>query len=238
MIRTSATPASFRRAPFIRPARPPPMNTTVRWSVFGGRSVRGVYGSSRPVSLTYWVRPSGRSRLARSAWYLRSRACLSMTVPSVLSAVMRLGAPVIGTVSAGRRCQVDGRVPVEEPAGLEREPRVLAGHHREVLRLAEMRGAHRVPQHDIRIGDGPVGGGPGGQPRATGVLVGEVTGRAPLIRPGRRHPQVLGGERRTGRDGRALLGQQRRAGLRDELVPDRLTAGIQRSVVDDLPVPR
>ena len=46
MIRTS-TPASCSRAAVTRPAKPPPTQTTVRWSVIGARSVHGVYGSSR-----------------------------------------------------------------------------------------------------------------------------------------------------------------------------------------------
>ena len=33
MMRTSSTPASFSRAPVTRPAKPPPMNATVTWSV-------------------------------------------------------------------------------------------------------------------------------------------------------------------------------------------------------------
>ena len=40
-------PASLSRAPVTSPAKPPPMNATVTWSVFGARSTTGVYGSSR-----------------------------------------------------------------------------------------------------------------------------------------------------------------------------------------------
>ena len=83
MMRTSDTPASMRRAPVTRPAKPPPTNAKVTWSVLASRDFTGMYGSSswcakRPFSGRYCALPSGRSRLSRSALYLASKAALSI----------------------------------------------------------------------------------------------------------------------------------------------------------------
>ncbi len=74
--------------------------------------------------------------------------------------------------------------------------------------------AHRVPQRDAGVGDRAVRRGPGGQPGAAGMLVRELPGGPQFIVAGGSDPQVPGGERGAGRDGRGWLGQQRRAGVR------------------------
>src|ERR1700722_916504 len=80
MMRTSCTPASTIRAQVARPAKPPPMNANVTWSVLASRCATGVYGSwaKRPFSGRYCALPSARSRLSRSAPYLASKAPLSI----------------------------------------------------------------------------------------------------------------------------------------------------------------
>src|ERR1700722_13339906 len=45
MMRTPCTPASTIRAQVARPAKPPPMNANVTWSVLASRCATGVYGS-------------------------------------------------------------------------------------------------------------------------------------------------------------------------------------------------
>src|SRR6266566_957675 len=67
-------------------------------------------------------------------------------------------------IAVSRGSKVDRGIPVEEPERLERESDIFARHHGEILWPAKVCRADRMPQHDVGVHDGPVLGGPGGQP--------------------------------------------------------------------------
>ena len=78
MMRTSCTPASTIRAQVARPAKPPPMNANVTWSVLASRCATGVYGSyaKRPFSGRYCaLRPHAAACRAQPYIWRVKRPC-------------------------------------------------------------------------------------------------------------------------------------------------------------------
>src|SRR3954471_24121568 len=107
------------------------------------------------------------------------------------------GAGCADAVCRGGGGHVQGRVPVEEPHGLELEARVVDRHDRPVLGTWDVGQAEGVPHDEVLAVDVAVGRCVLGQARATAVLVDEVPGRVPLGRVVAGHPQVLPGEGRS-----------------------------------------
>src|SRR6478609_1602829 len=91
----------------------------------------------------------------------------------------------------GRRWNVVGRVLFEEPVWLEQKPDVSRRHHRIVFRPRNMRVAHGVPEHHVRVGDGAVLFGPPHQALAALALIGMVARTEALIFIKRRDPHVM-----------------------------------------------
>ena len=82
-----------------------------------------------------------------------------------------VGDPARSAAVAGRRGDVEGRVPVEEPDGHQAEAAVLHRHDRPVLGPGDVGDAERVPDHDVGVDDGAVGRRParaGRRPRRAG----------------------------------------------------------------------
>src|SRR5437773_10002144 len=101
-------------------------------------------------------------------------------------------------MSGGRR-HVQGRVAVVETGRLEHETAAGDRHDGPVLRARHVRGAERVPDHDVLAVDIAVPRNEGGQARSARVLVYEVARGPALVCVVPGDPQVVGGEPGPGR---------------------------------------
>ena len=118
--------------------------------------------------------------------------------------------------------QIHRRVGVEEAARLQGEARIFDRHHREILRLADMGQAEAVPEDEVLIVDRPVLRRIARQPVASRVLVRIVAPGIALLRRITGDPDMLRREAGACPHRAALLGEQQRARLDDELVSRRL----------------
>ena len=173
------------------------------------RAVGAAVGST-PVPIVVPVPPRDRRR--RLAHRLRRRAGAQAAAARPRGrADGASGSSCVSRLVAGvrRRRDVERRVAVEEPDGLEREAGLAPGHDRPVLRAHEVRHADRVPEHDVLVLQRAVRA-PFRQPARARALVGVGAGREALVRVVARDPERVAREGGATADARLRLGEQRR----------------------------
>src|SRR5580704_9520142 len=191
---------------------------------------------------------TGENSSPQALWYMAgSGSMCSVTQMAshdqMVSSTCHLAAAALcpsslaGWAVRGWRGHVQRRVAVEEAGRLEGESAARDRHDRPVLRARDVRGAERVPDHDVFAVDVPVARDEGGQAGSAGVLVHEVAGRPALVRVVPGDPEMVGGEAGPRGQRGGGVGQQDRRGLRVERVTGRTAEAVGAFGVDDPPDP-